>query len=375
MNNKIGLSIITHRRFDYIKQCLTSLKNNNYGGADFVTVIQDGFDYTTEQLDELIKLLPEGGKIHSQANKGVANAKNNALKLMLQEGCEHLFLMEDDILMKHPETCNHYINYAQKHNIKHLNFAHHGPANVNNPAIWKGVCCWRNCVGAFSYYTKDLIEEVGFMDEGLVNIWEHCLGPETEILTSDGWKEIKSLENTEQTLLTEGGKWVKAPITSFGKQELQEITLNKKTKSITIRATPNHEWILSNGTRTRELKEGDKLKEVNTKTIENNLWTVKSIKPSTTEEVYCATVEGTHSFVIKGNILTGNCEHTYRVIKAGHHPPFWHFADHPQSKKMLEEIPGSIEYSSIRIKDEWASSLQEGTERLKKRYGEWPPGR
>ncbi len=52
----------------------------------------------------------------------------------------------------------------------------------------------------------------------------NCFRGDTEIITSSGTKQISDLVGTEQELLTAGGKWIKAPIKSFGRQEIYQLT-------------------------------------------------------------------------------------------------------------------------------------------------------
>nr|WP_231928875.1 RtcB family protein [Micromonospora echinaurantiaca] len=50
----------------------------------------------------------------------------------------------------------------------------------------------------------------------------------------------------------------------------------------------------------------------NRQAIERRGWTVRKVQETdVVEEVYCAVVDGTHSFALEGNILTGNCHHNY----------------------------------------------------------------
>jgi GT2 family glycosyltransferase len=110
-------------------------------------------------------------------NIGVGKSKNFLLKYLMDKECDHLFLMEDDITMLQPTTCEWYIQCAKDYGVEHLNFAHHGPANVGRKSIeWfkgKPVLVHPHCVGAFSYYTRNCIEKVGYMDEEFHNVFEH----------------------------------------------------------------------------------------------------------------------------------------------------------------------------------------------------------
>jgi len=241
-DNKVGLAFITCKRYDYLIQSLTEAKKHNYGGASKIVVIEDGTDYTTEQKGKLAYLLPKDAKYFSKDNGGVATAKNAAIQTLMEEGCEHLFIMEDDILMTNKNVCQHYINYAKDVGVQHLNFAHHGPANVDRKTIYEGVNCHPNSVGAWSYYTREVIDKVGYIDINFVNAWEHV-------------------------------------------------------------------------------------------------------------------------------------EHTYRIGLAGLTTPFWYFADHPLSARMLTEIEGSIDNSSIRPRDDWKENIAKGKEYWIEKHGSWLPER
>ena len=168
---RIGLAVITYNRLDYLKQCLKTLDDNNWGGATERIVIDDcSTDGTREWLSD------EGYDYFSKdENKGVANNKNIAMKYLMEDcGCDWIFLMEDDILMKDKHTCIKYVGYALAHDLQHLNFGLHGVMNIEQGSFnYEGVWCYPNIVGAFSLYSKEVIEVVGYMDENFVNAWEH----------------------------------------------------------------------------------------------------------------------------------------------------------------------------------------------------------
>jgi GT2 family glycosyltransferase len=66
-------------------------------------------------------------------------------------------------------------------------------------------------------------------------------------------------------------------------------------------------------------------------------------------------------------------DHTYRIIKAGYHPPFWWFADLHDSHKYLTEAPGAIDNSSIANKSEqWEKNVYGGREIYLKKHGHYP---
>jgi GT2 family glycosyltransferase len=176
--SKVGLAVIGYSRPEYLKQCLESLDKHNWGGADCKIVC---LDFKNEELDnENIDVADQSQAqqiLSFGKNVGVGANKNRAIGKLLEEGCDHIFLMEDDILMKRADTCAHYIEAARMSGVHHLNFALHGPMNKGHGKveIWNGmpIVVYPHCVGAFSYYTKYCLDKVGLMDEKFINSMEH----------------------------------------------------------------------------------------------------------------------------------------------------------------------------------------------------------
>jgi len=162
-------------------------------------------------------------------------------------------------------------------------------------------------------------------DRGAASLM-NCFSGDTEIITSEGVKAIGSLVGTNPTLLTKNGKWVDAPIRSFGIQKLWKLSLRRRGVDKVIFCTKDHRWFSrdlrdAKGYRefkTFELKAGNRLQCVFGQGIEGGgseismrHWVVKSVEETDrVEEVFCATVKETGAFALEGNILTGNCGFT-----------------------------------------------------------------
>ena len=66
-------------------------------------------------------------------------------------------------------------------------------------------------------------------------------------------------------------------------------------------------------------------------------------------------------------------DHTYCIIKAGYHPPFWWFADLYDSHKYITEAPNAINNSSIANNTEqWQKNVSTGREIYKQKHGHYP---
>lgn len=110
--------------------------------------------------------------------------------------------------------------------------------------------------GTWQLGTK-LVNDFKIMDSTL-----NCLRGDTLVLTRIGWKKIKELKGKTAEIVTKNGKWVRAPILSFGKQKLYKLTFKEayNKSNIEIFATAGHEWIVgTKRIKTIELKSGQKV--------------------------------------------------------------------------------------------------------------------
>jgi GT2 family glycosyltransferase len=186
MKHKIGLAIITCNRKEFFKNCINSVPQ-----VDELIVVNDGEPYQDSIYPAKVTEL-----IQHRNNKGVGKSKNDALKYLLEKQCEHIFLVEDDIIIKDEEVINYYINASIRSGIFHLNFAYHGHGNrdKNNNPIFRSIVKYgdtplislnKHILGAFSYYNKKVLLDCGFMDERFINAYEHV--DHTLIIANKGY--------------------------------------------------------------------------------------------------------------------------------------------------------------------------------------------
>jgi len=169
------VGIVTANRPDFFKKCYNSVKTAT--DVDIVAVVNDGnSDVTVDSNHSYVK---------NKKNLGVGKSKNILFKKAIESGADNIFIVEDDIIIKNPYAFNTYINARKQTGIQHFCFGYHGPANKNG--ISGGKPCPRyivdygdvkiainlHSVGAFCYYSKEVLEKVGLIDENFVNAFEH----------------------------------------------------------------------------------------------------------------------------------------------------------------------------------------------------------
>lgn len=175
IENNIGLGIITCNRPEFLAKVLKTVPFNLLKD---VVIIDDGTKGSAEPISPYQNLT----YLRNEKNIGVGRSKNKALLHLLRNECEHLFLIEDDIIIKDPKVFEAYIKASKESGIKHLMFGYHGPANKKdnkpNPRCVVEYKDYKiafnpNCVGGFCYYSRDLLMRIGLFDETFVNAWEH----------------------------------------------------------------------------------------------------------------------------------------------------------------------------------------------------------
>lgn len=173
----IGVGIVTCNRPKFFLQCLRSIPD----GVE-IAAVNDGSDFADI---ERLKKEKDFYYMHNLTNVGVGKSKNKLFRHLLKKDCQHIFLIEDDIIVKNAEVFNAYIHARNVTGIQHFNFGYHGPANkggisgglpVPRYVIDYGdvkIAINMHSVGAFCYYTKEVLEKVGLIDEDFVNAFEH----------------------------------------------------------------------------------------------------------------------------------------------------------------------------------------------------------
>lgn len=211
--DSIGVGIVTYNSEFRIKE--SSFKIPKWI-KNFV-IVNDGTPYTEGCYPEYAHI------IQHEKNKGVGQAKNSALKYLMDKGCEHLFIMEDDIIIKNEKVFEQYIKHSVVSGIKHFNFGlpddgknmFQGKPNPklivpydNNVKVF----LYQNLAGTFSYYDREVIEKIGYFDSNYYNAMEHVdhtfqaikHGFHTPMwLFADienSWEYLESLPNSESII-------------------------------------------------------------------------------------------------------------------------------------------------------------------------------
>lgn len=157
-----GVAISTYNRQDYLQDLLDTLP---FDRVDHVVVVKDG-GHNYNFVDDRVEYVELAG------NHGVATSKNFGLALLLKAGVEHIFLLDDDVIIKNDDVFDAYINTANHTGIHHLLFSKIDNNNINYTDNTH-IDLHARCCGAFMYMHSGVVKHVGDFDQRFVNAYEH----------------------------------------------------------------------------------------------------------------------------------------------------------------------------------------------------------
>jgi glycosyltransferase involved in cell wall biosynthesis len=147
----IGIGLTTRNRYETFKKTYDSIIKFMPPNAKFV-VIDDCSDIPVKEA-----------AFRFEENVGIARAKNKAIELL--EGCEHIFLADDDFEILKDSWWLPYISSGINHMSYTFDKLHDGRTNGNTLLKRReGYNVYQNPCGVLLYFTKKCFEVVGGMN-------------------------------------------------------------------------------------------------------------------------------------------------------------------------------------------------------------------
>lgn len=168
----IGVCVCTYNREAAFIKCMQALPMDR---IDYLVIVKDGgakYDcFKNGQVNLSYGCKTPTVMLDFVKNHGVSSAKNAGMAYLNQKKCEHVFIIEDDIIITDPNVFDVYIDAAKHSGIYHLNFSKIG----HNPVLHSTstIDLHEHCQGAFMYMYRGVINNIGDFDLGFKNAYEH----------------------------------------------------------------------------------------------------------------------------------------------------------------------------------------------------------
>jgi hypothetical protein len=189
---KLGIGYITNSAPDRVERTFPTIPK----GIGELVVVNSGCILNEDKyFSGATKVIQDGKDI------SVSIAKNRALRYLMSTDCDHIFLIEDDMLILKNTVFKAYLNAAEASGIWHLNYALQGALNraqdvdasintmdelnalKNNstPAPrsklsydnGSKLAFYPHALSSFQYFHRGIIKNIGYFDERYVNALEN----------------------------------------------------------------------------------------------------------------------------------------------------------------------------------------------------------
>lgn len=156
--SRIGIAITTHNRPEVLKQAIEQHLKHLPAGA-LVVVVDDG--------SKPAAVAPDGIRlIRHETSLGIVASKNASLEALMDAGCEHLFLWDDDAWPIADNWHQPYFDSPEPHlAYQFLDLA--GPRKINDMTVLyrdKKHIAYTGQRGVMLYYHRSAIQKVGGFD-------------------------------------------------------------------------------------------------------------------------------------------------------------------------------------------------------------------
>lgn len=161
---KYGVAITTHNRSAELLVCLAKVKENS--PADFEIVIIDDATANRSLTEDNFEFLGADQYYYFENNVGIAAAKNKCVELLMNAGCDHIFLFDDDTYPIKSDWWRPYAESPEPH-LAYI-FADFAKGKKLNDTfeVYRDAqhVAYTHQRGCMLYYARSAIEQVGGMD-------------------------------------------------------------------------------------------------------------------------------------------------------------------------------------------------------------------
>lgn len=168
--DKIGVGITTYNSEDYFKSLYESLPLDK---IDELVVVNGGNKYKNEY---------KANWIQHYKNHYPSVCRNDCINFLLQRRCEHIFIIEDDMILKSPDIFTKYIQASKETGLKYFSFVStswgSGEPGKRLPRLtieYKNnvsISFYKNMCNEFTYHHKTCYDKVGLYDTTYRDPWD-----------------------------------------------------------------------------------------------------------------------------------------------------------------------------------------------------------
>jgi len=168
--DKIGVGITTYNSEEYYKTLYNSLPLDK---IDVLVTVNGGDRY---------KDVYSSNWIQHTKNVYPSVCRNDCINFLLQRNCEHIFIIEDDMILKSADIFDKYIQASKESGLKYFSFVstswESGNPGKRTPRLtveYKNnvsVSFFQNMCNEFTYHHNSCYEKTGLYDTNYRDPWD-----------------------------------------------------------------------------------------------------------------------------------------------------------------------------------------------------------
>jgi glycosyltransferase involved in cell wall biosynthesis len=169
-SGKIGVGITTYNSENYFEELYNSIP---FDKIDELVVVNGGKEYNKKYNADWIQ---------HKKNRFPSTCRNDCVTFLLNKNCEHVFLIEDDMIIKNENIFNSYIDASKISGLKYFSFAsmsvNAGPPNQRTPKLTVGynpkvsISFYENMCNEFTYHHKTCFLQTGLYDSNMRDLFD-----------------------------------------------------------------------------------------------------------------------------------------------------------------------------------------------------------
>jgi hypothetical protein len=167
---KIGVGVTTYNSEEYYKALYNSLPLDK---IDVLVTVNGGDRYKDKY---------KGNWIQHSENVYPSVCRNDCINFLLQRNCEHIFIIEDDMILKSEDIFQKYIQASKESGLKYFSFVstswESGNPGKRTPRLtveYKNnvsVSFFQNMCNEFTYHHNSCYEKTGLYDTNYRDPWD-----------------------------------------------------------------------------------------------------------------------------------------------------------------------------------------------------------
>lgn len=169
-SGRIGIGITTYNSESYFDELYNSLPLDK---IDELVVVNGGKEYTKKYKSDWIQ---------HQKNRFPSICRNDCVTFLLNKNCEHIFLIEDDMIIKNKDIFDTYIEVSKVSKLKYFSFVsmstNAGPPHQRTPKLTVGysptvnISFYENMCNEFTYHHKTCFLQTGLYDSKMRDLFD-----------------------------------------------------------------------------------------------------------------------------------------------------------------------------------------------------------